>query len=57
MGKIAQEIKRIQIKERLTLPDLFAKYPHLARLQHEELIEEMELGEGKEDKQLKLLLD
>ena len=40
MGKIASEIKRIQIEEKLTLPELFAKYPHLARLQLEELLEE-----------------
>tara|TARA_B100000029_G_C17271398_1_gene849958 strand:+ start:223 stop:396 length:174 start_codon:yes stop_codon:yes gene_type:complete len=57
MGKIAQEIRKIQIREKLSLPELFAKYPHLASLQHEELREEMELDERKEEKQLKLLLD
>lgn len=40
MGKIALEIKRIQIEEKLTLPQVFEKYPHLARLQLEELLEE-----------------
>ena len=40
MGKIAIEIKRIQIEEKLTLPEVFQKYPHLARLQLEELLEE-----------------
>ena len=40
MGKIASEIKRIQMEENLTLPQLFEKYPHLARLQFEEMKEE-----------------
>jgi hypothetical protein len=57
MGKIAQEIRNLQIKERLTLPEIFAKYPHLASLQHKELLEELELDEVREDKQLQLLLD
>ena len=44
------------LEESLTLPQLFEKYPHLARLQYEELKdEETKLEEGK--KQLKLLLD
>tara|TARA_Y100000310_G_C20683509_1_gene817536 strand:- start:2614 stop:2778 length:165 start_codon:yes stop_codon:yes gene_type:complete len=30
-------IREIQIKENLTLPEVFAKYPHLAELQKEEL--------------------
>mgnify|MGYP003660126398 FL=1 len=51
-GKIAKEIKNIQVKENLTLPELFEKYPHLAKLQLEELLEEKE---EKQDK--KLLLD
>jgi len=34
---------------------LFEKYPHLAKLQYEEMKEEASLKEGK--KQLKLLLD
>jgi len=54
LGKIAQEIKRIQIEESLSLPELFDKYPHLAKLQLEELLEEKETG-LKEEK--KLLLD
>ncbi len=40
MGKVALEIQRIQIEEKLTLPQVFEKYPHLARLQLEELLEE-----------------
>lgn len=40
MGKVALEIRRIQIEESLTLPQVFEKYPHLARLQLEELLEE-----------------
>tara|TARA_R110000824_G_scaffold103999_1_gene246854 strand:+ start:970 stop:1146 length:177 start_codon:yes stop_codon:yes gene_type:complete len=52
LGKIAKEIKNIQVKEKLTLPELFDKYPHLANLQLEELLEEKE---KKQDK--KLLLD
>ena len=55
MGKISEEIKRVQLEENLTLPQLFDKYPHLARLQHEEIKEEASLTEGK--KQLELLLD
>jgi len=58
MGKIADQIKQIQIDEKLTLPELFSKYPHLATLQHKELLEESEqekLPSAK--KQLKLLLD
>ncbi len=54
MGKVAKEIKRIQIEENLTLPELFEKYPHLAKLQLEELLEEKETN-LKEEK--KLLLD
>ena len=40
MGKIADEITRIQIEECMTLPQIFEKYPHLATLQHKELMEE-----------------
>ena len=56
MGKIANEIKNIQKEESLTLPQLFEKYPHLARLQYEELKEEGTLHE-EANKQLQLLLD
>ena len=55
MGKINEEIKRLQKEENLTLPQLFEKYPHLARLQFDEMKEE-QLSEDK-NKQLKLLLD
>ena len=47
MGKIANEIRNIQKEESLTLPQLFEKYPHLARLQYEELGEEQDLNEEK----------
>ena len=56
MGKISDEIRKIQVKENLTLPQLFEKYPHLARLQYEELNEEQDLNEEK-SRQIKLLLD
>ena len=55
MGKINDEIKKLQVEESLTLPQLFDKYPHLARLQYEEIKEEINLKESKN--QLKLLLD
>ena len=55
MGKINDEIKKLQVEESLTLPQLFDKYPHLARLQYEEIKEETNLKENKN--QLKLLLD
>ena len=57
MGKIWKEIKKIQIEEHLTLPEVFKKYPHLAKLQYMELSEEMDLEENKKEKQIKLLLD
>ena len=56
MGKVNDEIRRIQVTENLTLPQLFEKYPHLARLQYEEMKEEGNLSEDKK-KQLQLLLD
>jgi len=56
VGKISEEIKRLQVEENLTLPQLFEKYPHLARLQFEEVREESSLSEEKK-KQLTLLLD
>jgi|TARA_R100001163_G_C4901990_1_gene90176 hypothetical protein len=56
MGKIAEKIKKIQVSEKLTLPEVFKKYPHLAELQHAELLEELELEEAKKEKQMKLLL-
>ena len=56
MGRINDEIKRIQMEENLTLPQLFEKYTHLARLQFEEMKEEGSLAEDKK-KQYQLLLD
>ena len=40
----------------MTLPQLFEKYPHLAKLQYEEVKEERHMSEDK-NKQLTLLLD
>ena len=60
LGKIAKEIKNIQVKEKLTLPELFDKYPHLANLQLEELLEEKEKKQDKKlllDKKFKKVLD
>jgi|TARA_R100000664_G_scaffold33717_1_gene51687 hypothetical protein len=51
MGKVADEIKKIQEKEKLTLPEVFEKYPHLATLQLEEVLEEKEAS-VKENKKL-----
>ena len=50
MGKVAEEIRKIQIEEKLTLPELFKKYPHLANLQLDEILQEKK----KEDKDLLL---
>tara|TARA_R110000824_G_scaffold27426_10_gene93242 strand:- start:33961 stop:34119 length:159 start_codon:yes stop_codon:yes gene_type:complete len=51
MGKVADEILRIQLEEKLTLLSVFEKYPHLAKLQLEEVLEE---GERQEKKKLLL---
>lgn len=58
MGVVTQKIKEIQKKEKLTLEQVFKKYPHLAALQHEEILAEQEakrkLEENKEKKKLLL---
>ena len=56
MGKIADEIAKIQIREKLTLPQVFEKYPHLSTLQYEEMKEEGALTEDN-NRQRELLLD
>ena len=56
MGKVNDEIKKIQVDESLTLPQVFEKYPHLAKLQFQEVQEERKLKEDNK-KQLQLLLD
>ena len=56
MGKVAKEIRKIQVEECLTLPQVFEKYPHLASLQFQEVNEEGSLNEDSKS-QLKLLLD
>ena len=40
MGKVAKQIAKIQIQEKLTLPQVFEKYPHLTTLQLEEVLKE-----------------
>jgi hypothetical protein len=55
VGKVNEEIERLQREENMTLPQLFEKYPHLARLQFDEMREES-LSEDKKSR-LKLLLD
>jgi len=52
MGKIADEIKRIQVEECMTLPQVFEKYPHLATLQHQEIMEEQSSPLSETKKQL-----
>jgi hypothetical protein len=42
MGVVTEKIKEIQKKEKLTLGQVFKKYPHLAELQHEEMLAEQE---------------
>jgi len=56
VGKIAEEIEKLQRQENLTLPQLFEKYPHLARLQYEEMQEEVNLNEKSSSKNKKLIL-
>ena len=56
MGKVNDEIKRIQIEQNLTLPQVFDLYPHLAKLQYEEMQEEKNLKESSSNKK-QLLLD
>jgi len=56
VGKVADEIRKIQIEENLTLLEVLDKYPHLASLQFKELQEEDNLIEEKKT-QKKLLLD
>jgi len=62
VGKIAEQIQKIQIEENITLLELFKKYPHLSELQHIELMEERDQKESftsnkNKKKQMKLLLD
>jgi hypothetical protein len=40
MGKVAEMILELQKDEGLTLPELFKKYPDLAKLQYEEQLKE-----------------
>ncbi len=58
MGVVTKKIKEIQKKEKLTLEQVFKKYPHLAALQHEEILAEQEARKKLEEsnKKKKLLL-
>ena len=58
MGVVTEKIKEIQKKEKLTLGQVFKKYPHLAELQHEEVLMEREEKKKIEEtkKKAKLLL-
>ena len=56
VGKIADEIARIQVAENMTLTQLFEKYPHLEKLQFMEMKEEATLQEAPSEGK-KLLFD
>ena len=58
MGVVTKKIKEIKKKEKLTLEQVFKKYPHLAALQHEEILAEQEAKKKLEEsnKKKKLLL-
>ena len=60
MGIITEKIKEIQETESLTLKQVFKKYPFLAELQHEEMLQEQGKAEGRpfdiDKKALELLL-
>jgi|TARA_E500000305_G_C3947076_1_gene200329 hypothetical protein len=59
MGKVRNEIEKIQLEEGLALTEVFKKYPHLETLQFLELKEENESYklEKLNKKPKKLLLD
>ena len=48
MGEISNIISEIQERENLTLPELFEKYPHLAKLQYEEHQKEIQKKKKKQ---------
>ena len=58
MGIVTEKIKELQAAQNLTLTQVFKKYPFLAELQHEEVLQEQGKVEGRSinEKQLKLLL-
>jgi len=53
MGPITRKIKEIQKKEKLTLAEVFKKYPLLSELQHEEILAEQEAKRKIEENQKK----
>jgi len=53
MGVVTKKIKEIQKKEKLTLEEIFKKYPHLAALQYEEILAEQEAKRKLEESQKK----
>jgi hypothetical protein len=49
MGKVTEQIRKIQMEEEIDLLEVFKRYPHLARMQFEELQEEKKkMNESKE---------
>lgn len=42
MGKVTQKIQQIMQDEKLSLTEVYEKYPHLVDLQKEEMFEEYE---------------
>ena len=40
MGIVTEKIKELQAAQNLTLTQVFEKYPFLAELQHEEVLQE-----------------
>ena len=53
MGVVTKKIKEIQKKEKLTLEQVFKKYPHLAALKHGEILAEQEAKRKLEESQKK----
>ena len=56
MGIVTKKINEIQKTEKLTIKQVFEKYPFLAELQHEEMLKEQGKPHTMNEKQLKLLL-
>lgn len=53
MGKVTDKIRQIMIEEGITLHQVYEKYPHLADLQKEEMLDEFkDLNEVKSKKEL-----
>ena len=50
MGIVTEKIKEIQAAQNLTLTQVFEKYPFLAELQHEEILQEQGKAKGRTNK-------